>query len=67
MTNKQPVFNTGSEKPMIMISYAHANDQFCDKILAELARKANLFSLWIDRDHLSSNEDLWEKIALGIK
>ncbi|CAF4324853.1 unnamed protein product [Rotaria socialis] len=67
ITNKQSVFNTGSEKPMIMISYAHANDQFCDKILAELARKENLFSIWIDRDHLSSNEDLWEKIAHGIK
>ncbi|CAF4480313.1 unnamed protein product [Rotaria sp. Silwood2] len=59
--------NSGGEKPMIMISYAHGNNPFCDKLLVELGKKGNLFGIWIDRNYCSSNEDLWEKIALGIK
>lgn len=54
-------------KPMIMISYAHDNNSFCDKILDEFGKNRDLFDIWIDRDHCSSNEDLWEKIARGIK
>ncbi|CAF4764564.1 unnamed protein product, partial [Rotaria sp. Silwood2] len=61
------VSNSGGEKPMIMISYAHGNNPFCDKLLVELGKKGNLFGIWIDRNYCSSNEDLWEKIALGIK
>ncbi len=54
------------EKPMIMISYSHGNNQFCDKILAEFEKNQKLFEIWIDRDHCSSSDDLWEKIARGI-
>ncbi|CAF1501429.1 unnamed protein product [Adineta steineri] len=60
------VSNTDNGKPMIMISYAHDNDQFCDKILMELEKSQDLFGIWIDRNHCSSSEDLWEKIARGI-
>ncbi|CAF1472663.1 unnamed protein product [Adineta steineri] len=60
------VSNTDNGKPMIMISYAHDNDQFCDKILMELEKSQDLFRIWIDRNHCSSSEDLWEKIARGI-
>jgi hypothetical protein len=61
------VFNTSSEKAMVMISYAHDNNPFCDKILAEFEKNRDLFDVWIDRDHCSSSEDLWEKIARGIR
>ncbi|CAF4364153.1 unnamed protein product [Rotaria sp. Silwood2] len=67
IADQQLASDTGDEKPMIMISYAHANDQFCDKILAEIERKRDLCRIWIDRYYLASNEDLWEKIARGIK
>jgi hypothetical protein len=55
-----------NEKPMIMISYSHGNNTFCDKILAEFEKNRKLFEIWIDRDHCSSSDDLWEKIARGI-
>ncbi|CAF0868293.1 unnamed protein product [Rotaria sordida] len=67
IADRQLISNASCEKPMIMISYAHSNNHFCNKILAELKEKGNLFGIWIDRDYCSSNEDLWEKIALGIK
>ena len=54
-------------KPMIMISYCHENDAFCDKILAELKKSKDIFDIWIDRDHCTSHEGMWEKIARGIK
>ncbi|UJR23373.1 hypothetical protein I4U23_026382 [Adineta vaga] len=62
----QLVANTNNEKPMIMISYAHDNDSFCDKILEILEKKHNLYRIWIDRNHCSSSDDLWEKISRGI-
>jgi hypothetical protein len=52
---------------MVMISYAHDNNPFCDKILTEFEKNHALFDVWIDRDHCSSSEDLWEKIARGIR
>jgi len=67
ITDTQLVSNPSNEKPMIMISYAHKNNAFCHKILAEFEKNGNLFKIWIDRDHCTSNEDLWEKIARGIK
>ncbi|CAF0770544.1 unnamed protein product [Rotaria sordida] len=67
IADRQLISNASCEKPMIMISYAHSNNHFCDKILAELKEKGNLFGIWIDRNYCLSNEDLWEKIALGIK
>ncbi|CAF1484293.1 unnamed protein product [Adineta steineri] len=66
ISDTQLVSNAVSKKPTIMISYAHDNNQFCDKILTEFEKKRNLFEIWIDRDHCSSSEDLWEKIARGI-
>ncbi len=67
IADTQLVTNSSNEKPIIMISYAHANNSFCDKILAEFKKNQNLFGIWIDRDHCSSSEDLWEKIARGIR
>ncbi|CAF3976487.1 unnamed protein product [Rotaria sordida] len=45
ITDQQLVSATGDDKPMIMTSYAHANDQFCDKILAEIEEKRSLSDL----------------------
>ncbi|CAF1036107.1 unnamed protein product [Rotaria sp. Silwood1] len=67
ISDSQLLSYTSDKKPMIMISYAHGNNLFCDRILIELEKKRSLFEIWIDRDHCTSNEDLWEKIALGIK
>ncbi len=61
------ICNTSSEKAMVMISYAHDNNPFCDKILNELEEYQDLFEVWVDRNHCSSSEDLWEKIARAIK
>ena len=61
------VSKVSNEKPMVMISYAHDNNPFCDKILDEFGKNRHLFDIWIDRDHCSSSEDLWEKIARGIR
>ncbi|CAF1650613.1 unnamed protein product [Adineta ricciae] len=58
--------DTNKSKAMVMISYAHDNNEFCDKILTALKKDEDLFRIWIDRDHCSSSEDLWEKIARGI-
>ena len=55
------------EKPLVMISYCHANNAFCDKILELLDRKADLFDVWIDRRRCKSSGDVWESIARGIK
>jgi hypothetical protein len=63
----QFISNDSSGKPMVMISYAHDNNPFCDKILTEFEKNHALFDVWIDRDHCSSSEDLWEKIARGIR
>ncbi|CAF1322931.1 unnamed protein product, partial [Rotaria sordida] len=74
LDNKQPDIIDRSvpakienKKPMIMISYSHDDKNFCYEILAELGKKIDLFRIWIDRDYLKSNEDLWEKIARAIK
>ncbi|CAF4428617.1 unnamed protein product [Rotaria sp. Silwood2] len=67
IADDQLVPNIGDQIPIIMISYAHANNHFCDNILVEFQERRNLFRIWIDRDHSSTNEDIWEKIALGIK
>ena len=64
---KHVVSYVENEKPMVMISYAHDNNSFCDKILAMFDNNRDLFKIWVDRDHCSSNEDLWEKIARGIR
>jgi hypothetical protein len=58
---------TTQQKPLIMLSYAHANNEFCDKILELLDQKADLFDIWIDKRCCKSSEDVWESIAKGIK
>lgn len=57
----------GDGRPMIMVSYAHADNQFCDKILAVLDKKQNLFQVLIDRKFLASSANIWVKIAHAIK
>jgi hypothetical protein len=66
VADTQLVSDADNKKPMIMISYAHDNNLFCDKILVEFEKNRDLFEIWIDRDHCSSSKDLWEKIARGI-
>jgi hypothetical protein len=60
-------FTTTQEKPLIMLSYSHANDDFCDRILELLDQKADLFDIWIDKRCCKSSADVWESIAKGIK
>lgn len=55
------------EKPLIMISYSHANNDFCDRILELLDQKTDLFDIWIDKRCCKSSDDVWESIAKGIK
>jgi len=66
-TDPRLISNSASGKPLIMISYARANDQFCDKILPELEKNKDLFDVWIDRKHFSSNTYIWLEIARAIK
>ena len=55
------------QKPLVMVSYCHANDAFCDRILALLDEQADLLDVWIDRRFCKSSADVWESIAKGIK
>lgn len=55
------------QKPLIMVSYSHANNEFCDVILELLDQKADLFDIWIDKRCCKSSADIWELIAKGIK
>lgn len=56
-----------TRKPLVMVSYCHANNAFCDQILALLDEQADLFDVWIDRRFCKSSNDVWESIAKGIK
>jgi hypothetical protein len=58
---------TTQQKPLVMLSYSHANNEFCDRILELLDRKADLFDIWIDKRCCKSSADVWESIAKGIK
>jgi hypothetical protein len=64
-----PIFQriTTQQKPLIMISYSHANNDFCDRILELLDQKTDLFDIWIDKRCCKSSDDVWESIAKGIK
>jgi hypothetical protein len=55
------------QKPLVMLSYSHANNEFCDRILELLDQKADLFDIWIDKRCCKSSADVWESIAKGIK
>ncbi|CAF3439351.1 unnamed protein product [Rotaria socialis] len=55
------------KKPLVMLSYSHANSNFCDKILELLDQKADLLDIWIDKRFCKSSDDVWESIAKGIK
>ena len=56
-----------TQKPLVMVSYCHANNAFCDQILALLDEQADFFDVWIDRRFCKSSNDVWESIAKGIK
>lgn len=50
-----------------MISYCHANNEFCSEILNTLDKHSDVFEIWIDRTHCEGVEDLWESIADGME
>ncbi|CAF1141541.1 unnamed protein product [Rotaria sp. Silwood1] len=54
-------------KPLIMISYSHANNTFCSQILDLLGKSCDAFEIWIDRTHCHMSTDLWESIAEGME
>jgi hypothetical protein len=55
------------QKPLVMVSYSHANNDFCDRILELLDQKADLCDIWIEKRCCRSSADVWESIAKGIK
>lgn len=67
ITDTKLIANAKSEKPLIMISYAHADVQFRDKILAELEKNESLYDIWIDKNQLLSNASIWPQITQAIK
>ncbi|CAM4887948.1 unnamed protein product [Rotaria socialis] len=52
-------------KPSIMISYSHADYDFCTELYKELDKKNEIFDIWIDRKYCTTG-NLWERIADGI-
>lgn len=59
--------NRTEKKPWIMISYCHADDNFCTQVLNLLIKYNDTFNIWIDRTHCQGAEDLWELIAEGME
>lgn len=55
------------QKPLVMISYCHANNAFCDQILSLLDEKSDLFDIWVDKRFCQTSDDVWALIAKGIK
>ncbi|CAF3544814.1 unnamed protein product [Rotaria socialis] len=53
--------------PWIMISYCHADDTFCSRILELFSTRSETFHIWIDRTHCQTAIDLWESIAEGME
>lgn len=62
-----PLLTIAQQKPLVMISYSHANSDFCNKILELLDQKADQFDVWIDQRCCKTSGDVWESIAKGIK
>ncbi|CAF4119036.1 unnamed protein product [Rotaria sp. Silwood2] len=58
---------SAQQKPLVMLSYSHVNNDFCDKILEILDQKTDLFDVWIDKRCCKNSVDIWESIAKGIK
>lgn len=52
------------EKAMIMISYSHADIEFCKQLYREMLQRG--YHMWVDFEDLKSG-DLWEQIAAGMK
>lgn len=54
-------------KPLIMLSYSHANRSMCEQILKLLDQKSDLYDAWVDFRYCQGSNDVWEKIAQGVK
>jgi hypothetical protein len=50
---------TLQQRPLVMLSYSHVDNKFCDGIL-------ELLDVWIDKRCCKSSTDVWETIAKGI-
>ncbi|CAF1319567.1 unnamed protein product [Rotaria sp. Silwood1] len=55
------------QKPSIMVSYSHENNDFCTHVLEVLNKHNDVFNIWIDRTHCQGAYDLWESIADGME
>jgi cell division protein FtsB len=53
-----------NQKPMIMISYSHADTHFCTQLYNEILKRG--YDIWIDFEFIKTG-DLWETIAVGMK
>lgn len=56
-----------TEKPSIMVSYCHIDDDFCTRLLDLFATQRDSFDIWIDRTHCQAVTDLWDAIAEGME
>jgi hypothetical protein len=54
------------QKPLIMISYSHSDNDVCTELYNELAKRHDDFDIWIDRKYCKTGY-LWGKIADGIQ
>lgn len=65
--NYQYENNLKTIKPTIMLSYSHANKTICEQILKLLDQKSHLYDVWVDLRYCQGSDDVWEKIAQGVK
>ncbi|CAF2114923.1 unnamed protein product [Rotaria magnacalcarata] len=53
------------DRMRVMISYAHADSEFCHRLVDALQKDTRL-QIWVDFEYCHT-EDLWEEIALAIE
>ncbi|CAF3670704.1 unnamed protein product [Rotaria socialis] len=64
-TPRSSVVKLENKRLRIMISYSHADSDFCHQ-LADALEEGNLFALWVDFDYCHT-DDLWEEIGQTIE
>ncbi|CAF1536758.1 unnamed protein product, partial [Didymodactylos carnosus] len=55
-----------NKRPLIMISYSHANAQFCKQLVNEFKKHDKQLDIWVDFMY-SHFIDIWEEIASAIE
>ncbi|CAF4783901.1 unnamed protein product, partial [Rotaria socialis] len=64
-TNNSTMAAVGNQRLRVMISYSHADADFCHQ-LANALEKENIFDIWVDFAYCHT-EDLWEEIGQAIE